>query len=147
MPTPLELRLHQLSIDFARRVAGIISGLTIEELLALTTGQDRTVAKPAPKKRTVRRRRPAVAKVKTTRPASTPITETIEPVPEAPPSFRVVPQPEDRAAAFRRMEQERLESAVLKFVEQNPETDAEIVAAHVGPPSRCRWPRASGRPS
>jgi hypothetical protein len=41
MPTPLELRLHQLSRDFARRVAGIISALTIEELAALTAGQDR----------------------------------------------------------------------------------------------------------
>jgi hypothetical protein len=45
-----------------------------------------------------------------------------------------VPPPEDRAAAFRRAEQERLESAVLKFVEQNPGTDAEIVAVRVGLP-------------
>jgi hypothetical protein len=44
------------------------------------------------------------------------------------------PPPEDRAAAFRRAEQERLETAVLKFVSQNPGTDAEIVAVRVGLP-------------
>jgi DNA-binding IclR family transcriptional regulator len=42
--------------------------------------------------------------------------------------------PEDRAAAFRRSEQERLEAAVLKFVAANPGTDAEIVAVRVGMP-------------
>ena len=42
------------------------------------------------------------------------------------------PPPEDRAAAFLRSEQERLETAVLKFVAQNPGTDAEIVAVRVG---------------
>jgi hypothetical protein len=47
MPTPLELRLHQLSIDFARRVAGIVSELTIEELAALC-GEGEV---PAPKTR------------------------------------------------------------------------------------------------
>jgi len=44
------------------------------------------------------------------------------------------PPPEDHAAAFRKAEQERLESAVLKFVGQNPDTDAEIVAVRVGLP-------------
>jgi hypothetical protein len=58
---------------------------------------------------------------------------TIEPD-EARPVARVVPPPEDRAAAFRRAEQERLESAVLKFVAANPGTDAEIVAVRVGLP-------------
>jgi hypothetical protein len=149
MPTPLELRLHQLSLAFARRVAGIVSGLTIEELAALC-GEDgvpvakapRKKARPTPKARPATKARPKARRksarsalpVKTKRPASTPITEAIEPVPEAPPSFRVVPQPEDRAAAFRRAEPERLESAVLKFVSQNPETDAEIVSQRVGLP-------------
>jgi hypothetical protein len=45
-----------------------------------------------------------------------------------------VPLPEDRAAAFRRVEQERLESTVLEFVGQNPGTDAEIVSVRVGVP-------------
>jgi hypothetical protein len=138
MPTPLELRLHRLSLDFARRVAGIISELTIEDLAALS-GEGASVAKTRRKKtRPVPRPRPApkpkpraAASTGSTRStASTPSTEP----PPAPPVFRVVQPPEDRAAAFRRAEQERLESAVLKFVEQNPGTDAEIVAVRVGLP-------------
>jgi hypothetical protein len=146
MPTPLELRLHQLSRDFARRVAGIICGLTIEELAALCGG-GAPVAKAPRKKRTAVRAR-------TPRPASPPSIpsssirhsppklqrrrgdggQTSTEPPPAPPVFRAVPPPEDRAAAFRRAEQERLETAVLKFVEQNPGTDAEIVAVRVGMP-------------
>jgi len=155
MPTPLELRLHQLSIDFARRVAGIIRGLTIEDLAALC-GEDGVPAakaptkkaRPAPKagpkaKARWKSARPA-SPVKTRGPASTPsipsssirrsLGEGGQTSTEPPPSFRVVQPPEDRATAFRRAEQERLESAVLKFVEQNPETDAEIVSQHVGLP-------------
>ena len=51
MPTPLEHRLHQLSIDFARRIAGIVSGLTVEELAALC-GEGVAPAAKAPRKKT-----------------------------------------------------------------------------------------------
>ncbi|HUT79219.1 MAG TPA: hypothetical protein VM285_16085 [Polyangia bacterium] len=145
MPTPLEHRLHQLSADLSRKVAGIIRGLTIEELLALTAGYDVPAAKaprkktrPTPKAKTptstsIRHSPPKLQRRQGDGGQSTVSTPSTEP-PPPPPSFRVVPPPEDRAAAFRRAEQERLESAVLKFVEQNPETDAEIVAVRVGLP-------------
>jgi hypothetical protein len=136
MPTPLELRLHQLSIDFARRVAGIIRGLTVEELLALTAGQDRPVARPTRKPRPKKRRktRPAPTAAGSIPSISSTVSMPSTEPPPAPPVARVVPPPEDRAAAFRRAEQERLESAVLKFVAANPGTDAEIVAVRVGLP-------------
>ena len=50
MPTPLELRLHDLAAAFARQVAGIVSGLTIEELAALC-GEDGVPVAKAPTKK------------------------------------------------------------------------------------------------
>jgi hypothetical protein len=128
MPTPLELRLHQLSLDFARRVAGIVSGLTVEDLAALC-GEGEV---PAPKARRKKPKpKPEAASTGSTR--STGSTASTEP-PPPPPVFRAVQPPEDCAAAFRRAEQERLETAVLKFVAANPGTDAEIVSQRVGLP-------------
>jgi hypothetical protein len=136
MPTPLELRLHQLSIDLARRVAGIVRGLSIEDLAALCAGDEVPAAKaprkakPRPKPAPKPRPR-AAASTRST--GSTGPTGSTEP-PPPPPVAKVVLPPSDRAAAFRKAERERLESAVLKFVEQNPESDAEIVAVRVGMP-------------
>jgi hypothetical protein len=132
MPTPLELRLHDLAATFARRVAGIISALTIEELAALC-GDGAPVAKARRKKTRSKTRgkvRPAPEAASTGSTGSTASTLSTEPPPPVP--ARILPPPEDRAAAFRRSERERLETAVLKFVEQNPGTDAEIVAVRVG---------------
>ena len=153
MPNPLELRLRQLSRDFARRVAGIISALTIEELAALC-GEDgvsvaktrrkktRPALKPKPKARRKAKPTPEAAAIPSSsiRRSLGEGGQTSTEPPPAPPHSRHSPQgeggqpPEDRAAAFLRSERERLETAVLKFVSQNPGTDAEIVAVRVGLP-------------
>jgi hypothetical protein len=137
--TPLEHQLHDLAAAFARRIAKLIGELTIGELAALC-GDGAPVAKarrkktrPAPKARPKARRK-AKAVVSTGSMPSTGSTPSTEPPPLPPVPARILPPPEDRAAAFLRTERERLETAVLKFVEQNPETDAEIVAVRVGLP-------------
>jgi hypothetical protein len=137
--TPLEHQLHDLAAAFARRIAKLIGELTIEELAALC-GDGAPVAKARRKKTAAPKPRTRKKAPRAPRPALKPLVETLA-MPEAPttiepaetrPVPRVLPPPEDRAAAFQRTERERLETAVLKFVEQNPETDAEIVAVRVG---------------
>jgi hypothetical protein len=126
MPNPLELRLHDLAAAFARRIAKMIGGLSIEELAALCDEGDAPVAKA---------RRKTKAAVSTGSTGSTVSTS----IRHSPPKLQRRrgdggQPPEDRATAFRRAEQERLETAVLKFVALSPGTDAEIVSQRVGLP-------------
>jgi outer membrane biosynthesis protein TonB len=150
--TNLELELEELAAGLASRVAAIVRGLTVEELLELTSGHEeeppasrkkRTSGKRAwQRKKTKKKAAPRselVEEPEPERPAhQKPEPEAAAPAPEPTPEPQPRPRP-TAASSYRRAERERLEEAVFDFVSRNPGTDAEPVSARLGlPKSRAQ---------
>ncbi len=156
--TNLELELEELAAGLASRVAAIVRGLTVEELLELTSGHEeeppasrkkRTPEKGAwQRKKTKKKAAPRSELVEEPEPEPEPEPERPahqKPEPEAAaPAPEPTPEPQPRprptaASSYRRAERERLEEAVFDFVSRNPGTDAEPVSARLGlPKSRAQ---------